>query len=135
MQADVVQLLGMEGWLVFEFNKSGAGVYRLPKAHPGEKQRWRSVRGGTVPKGWFDVLAIRYAITWGEFKQPDGKWHPVYLHVECKAPGKHLDPDQVKMKGQLEAQGALCVEVHSAEEMAKYLRGALGMELRTGMRE
>lgn len=121
LQKVIVDFLTLEGWRVFEFNKPGAGVYRLPKINPQdptEKQQWRSVRGGTVPEDWPDIAAFR-----GQYGQI------LMLLVEVKIPGRVSTPGQIEFREWIWARGGLFFEIESLEDLARGLV-AVGFELR-----
>ena len=97
-QAQVVDLLHMEGLLVYEFGKPGG----------------HRALAGTVSPGWPDLLVIME----GTQQHP----HPVYLHIELKAKDGKRSPDQERVRRELWEKGCNVFVVKSLEEMANVLR-------------
>ena len=124
LQKGIVDFLTLEGWRVFEFNKPGAGMVQLPDG------KWHSARGGTVPDSLLDLLAIRTAIAWHEFINPDGKWGPIYLHIEVKVPGKVCTPGQAEFIKWIRSIGGYAYELDGLDELARILVEDLHMKLR-----
>ena len=121
IQAEIVQFLTMEGWMVYEFAK--------PRSRPVCRHCGAIVGqlAGGLPPGWLDLLAIK-----GKQLLRSGHWEdPDYLHLEVKRPGIEITPDQAGMGKMLIDLGCRAFRVESVEDVARILRDVVGHALRT----